>query len=423
MAVRDVLPLRALALLALVVGSCGPAERDPNVIEFWTLQLSPTFDDYIRGLVRDYEAAHPGVTVRWVDVPYEGITQKFLNAIAAGQAPDVVNLPADYVLKYAKLGALAPLDPLLADSARAAYLPAAVAPLVVGGATYAVPWYLSTQVVLYDRAKLAAAGYDSTEVPQTYDALLRFARDYHARTGQYGLFFNLVTESDLVLVLRAEGVPVVSADGRRALFARPEAVRVLEDWRRTFAAGALPRESITQGHAAALKLYQSGTVALFVGGPQFLRIIRENAPGLYATTEVAPAVTGASGARNLAVMSLAVAKRSANAALAADFAAFVTNGPNQLAFAKIVPVYPSVTAALADPYFREADATLEARARVIGAAQLAGAEVLKPSLDHYNRLQEALKVQLLRAFKDGKPLPAALADAAESWDKILAEGP
>lgn len=410
--------------VALFAASCGPPARDPNVVEFWTLQLSPTFDDYINGLVREFEATHPGVTVKWVDVPYEGITQKFLNSIAGGRSPDVVNLPADYVLKYARLGALAPLDSLLSAETRAAYLPAALAPLTVDGRTYAAPWYLSTQILIYDRAKLAAAGYPASALPATYTELLAFARDYAQRTGDYAFFFNLVVESDLIQVLQSEGVPVVTADGQRAAFNTPRAAAVLADWRTTFNARAMPRESISQGHAAGIKLYQSGTVAMFIGGPQFLRIIRENAPTLYATTEVAPAIMGASGARNLAVMSLAVSKKAANARLAAEFAAFVTNGPNQLAFSKIVPVYPSVTATLSDPYFRAThpDSSLEARARVIAAAQIPGARVLKPSLNHYNRLQEAFKTSLLKAFKDNRPLRPALADAADDWDKILAEG-
>ncbi len=448
--------LRAVAALALVafcaalLPACGPKERDPNTVEFWTLQLSPAFDDYFRPLIARYEAEHPGITIRWVDVPYEGITQKYLNAIAAGQAPDVVNLPADYVLKYARLGALARLDTLLDAPTLGTYLPSAMAPLIVDvsgspgagravdGAPaapalsptgpYGVPWYLSTQVLIYDRAKLAAVGIDSASVPTTFDGLLDFADAYHRKTGDYAFFYNLVAESDLVMVLQAEGIPIVTPDGRRAAFDTPEAAAILERWRETFRAGAMPRESLTQGHAAAMKLYQSGTIALFVGGPQFLRIVRENAPSLYATTAVAPALTGRSGARNLAVMSLAVSRKSANARAAADFAAFVTNAANQLAFARRVPVYPSVTTALDDPFFRIPDTTgtgagpLEAQARVVGASQLAGARSLKPSLPNYNRLQEALKVELLRAFKDGKPIREALHDAATDWNMILAEG-
>ncbi len=410
-----------LALCLCCVASCGPQERDPNTIEFWTLQLSPTFDDYINSVVADFEAANPGITVKWVDVPYEGITQKFLNSIAAGRSPDVVNLPADYVKKYTELGALLPLDSLLAPAARADYLPAALAPLRINSRLYGVPWYLSTQILIYDRAKIAAAGFDPDSLPQTYTGLLDFARRYRERTGDYAFFFNIIVESDMIEVLEAEGVPVVSEDGQQALFNTAEGRRVLEDWQRTFQAGAMPRESISQGHSAALRLYQGGTIALFIGGPQFLRIIRENAPSLYATTDVAPAVTGETGVRNLAVMSLAVSRKSANAEMAVAFASFITNGPNQLAFSKIVPVFPSVKSALQDSFFVAQDTTLIGKGRRIAAAQVAGAQVLKPSLNNYNRLQESFKTHLLRAFKDNRPLDQSLDAAAEDWNKILAE--
>jgi putative chitobiose transport system substrate-binding protein len=410
---------RPLLLLLLVLAGCGRPERDPNVVEFWTLQLSPTFDDYIEGLIAGFEAENPGLTIRWVDVPYDGITRKYLNAIAAGQSPDVVNLPADFVRKYADLGALTPLDTLLADTTLARYVPAAVDPLRIGGQTYGVPWYLSTQIAIYDRARLRQAGFERP--PQTYDELLAFAHAFHQQTGDYAYFTNLIVESDLIEVLEAEGVPVVSEDQSRATFNTPRGREVIGAWREAFRAGTMPRESIAQPRSAALRLYQSGTIALFTGGPQFLRIIEENAPALYATTDVAPAIVGAEGSRNLAVMSLAVSNSSANPQAAAAWAAYVTNGPNQLAFSRIVPVFPSVERTLSDPYFTADDSTLIGRARAIAAAQITGARVLKPSLSNYNRLQEAFKASLLRTFKDDRPLDAALQEAEEDWNKILEE--
>ncbi len=413
--------LLALLILALFpLAGCGVPDRDPNVVEFWTLQLSPTFDEYIEGLIADFESQNPGITIRWVDVPYDGITRKYLNAIAAGQSPDVVNLPADFIRKYAELGALAPLDTLLTPQVQASYLPAAVEPLTMDGATYAVPWYLSTQIVIYDRARLNAAGFESP--PQTYDELLAFAHAFHERTGDYAFFTNLIVESDLIEVLEAEGVSVVNEDQTRAAFNTPRGRAVLAAWRDAFRSGTMPRESIAQPRSAALRLYQSGTIALFTGGPQFLRIIDENAPTLFADTDVAPAIVGAEGSRNLAVMSLAVANRSANPQAAANWAAFVTNGPNQLAFSRTVPVFPSVTSTLSDPYFTADDSTLIGRARGIAASQLIGSRVLKPSLPNYNRLQESFKSSLLRTFKDDRSLDDAIAEAQEDWDKILEEG-
>lgn len=417
--------LGALALLLATLpflGSCGPGERDPSVIEFWTLQLSPTFDDYIHGLVRTFEAQNPGVTVRWVDVPYQGITQKFLASIASGRSPDVVNLPADFVRSYVDLGALIALDTLLPSGTREAYLPAAMDPLVTDGAAYALPWYLSTQVLFYDRAKLAAAGFSAADVPSTYDELLAFAQEYGRRTGDYAFFFALVVEGFLFEVLRAEGIPMTTPDGQRAAFNTPRAAAVLREWVAAFQSGAMPRESIAQGHSAALRLYQSGTIAMFIGGPQFLRIIEENAPTLYRTTEVAPAITGATGQKGLAVMALAVSARAANPALAARFAAFVTNAENQLAFSRLVPIYPSVTSALDDDYFAaDADTSIEARARALGAAQLPESVVLRPLLRNYNRLQGSFKAHMLKAFLGTTTVEEALAGAEQDWNKILAE--
>lgn len=415
--------LAALALFAGTLSACGPEPRDPNVIEFWTLQLSPTFDDYLIALVDTFETQNPGIEVRWVDVPYQGITQKFLASIASGRSPDVVNLPADFVRSYVDLGALVPLDSLVAPSVRAGYLPASMEPLVQQGRTYGLPWYLSTQILLYDRAKLAGAGFSEVDLPETYTGLLAFARDYGARTGDYAFFYALVVEGFLFEVLAAEGVPMVSADGQRAAFNTPRAAAVLRPWVESFQAGTMPRESLSQGHSAAIRLYQSGTIALFIGGPQFLRIVEENAPGVYATTDVAPALTGATGAKGLAVMSLAVSTASANPEMAAAFAAFVTNAENQLAFARRVPIYPSVTSALDDPYFTATspDSSVEARARVLGASQLSESRVLRPNVRHYNRLQESFRNQMLKAFLGSIPVEDALARAADDWDKILAE--
>ena len=412
--------LTIAALLILLIG-CGGPERDPNTIEFWTLQLSPTFDDYMQDLVARYEAENPGITVRWVDVPYEGITQKLLSSIAGGRAPDVVNLPADYVRKYVDLGAMAAVDTLLDRSVLASYFPSALDPLTMEGHAYGLPWYLSTQILIYDRARFEAAGFDPDVTPETFDELLAFSREFHRRTGDYAFFFNLVVESYLTEILASEGIPVVSEDGRRALFNTPEAASVIEEWVNTFRSGAMPRQSISVGHRGGLSLYQSGSIAMFIGGPQYLTIIEENAPGISRTTDVAPAPTGQAGLKNLAVMALGVTSTSANRAQAAHFAAFVTNGENQLRFSHIVPIYPSVKEAVDDPYFTERDGSVESRAKVIGASQLDEAVMLRPVLNNYNRLMESFKAHLLKAFLGDRSVQASLDAAAEDWDKILAE--
>ena len=407
--------------LVLLVSGCGRPARDPATVEFWTIQLSPTFDPFITSLIREFEAAHPGTHVRWVDVPFDGITQKFLSALASGNSPDVVNLPGDYVRKYVTLEAAAPLDALLPDSVRKSYLPSALASLVVDGSLYGIPWYLATKIMIYDRERLRAAGFGADAGPATFDSLLAFGREYYRRTGTYGFFYNLVVDSYLYQVLESEGVPVLSPDGRHAAFNSAAGKRVIQRWVDTFREGVLPRECLFEGHQGGIATYQSGTVAMFVGAPQFLRIVRENAPAIYARSGVAPSVAGVAGKTELDVMALLVSARSLNRPLAVEFASWVTNRENQLRFCRLVPIFPSIRSALDDPFFRTEDSTVESRARLVASVQIRTAEVLKPSLREYQRLNNVFKDQLMRAFLGTATVSDALDAAAAQWDKFLQE--
>lgn len=411
----------ALVLLLSFEPGCAHPPRDPETIEFWTLQLSPTFDDYMHSLIAEFERENPGSRVNWIDVPYEGITQKYLSAIAGERPPDLINLPADFVSRYAEMEAVLPLDSLVADSTRRSYLPAALQPLEVRGGLYGLPWYLATKIVIYDRQKLLDSGMGSGVLPRTYGEALQFSRRYHERSGKYAFFYNLVVDSYLFQVLVSEGVPLLDPDGLRAAFDSPEAADVLREWVETFQSGAMPRECIQVGHRGGIDMFQSGSIAFFVGAPQFLRIIKQNAPALYRSADVAPAVVGRSGKAELDVMALCVSRRSGNPQLAAKFAAFVTNAGNQLAFARIVPIFPSITVTLEDPFFMNQDGSLEAKARSLAAMQILNAQVMKPYSRHYQRLQESFKNAMLKAFLGDATAQAALHTAAEQWDKILAE--
>ncbi|MFY8084675.1 MAG: hypothetical protein ACOVN7_13225, partial [Rubrivivax sp.] len=61
------LPTAALAG-ATCLGAAGPAPR--RELAFWTMQLAPFHNDYVQGLIARFEAARPGVRVKWTDVPW-----------------------------------------------------------------------------------------------------------------------------------------------------------------------------------------------------------------------------------------------------------------------------------------------------------------------------------------------------------------
>jgi putative chitobiose transport system substrate-binding protein len=79
----------------------------PRTIVFWTMQLSPFHDDFVKGVIQKFEAQHPGAKVKWVDVPWAEMERKALASMAAGTAPDVLNLNPQFAARLAELGALA----------------------------------------------------------------------------------------------------------------------------------------------------------------------------------------------------------------------------------------------------------------------------------------------------------------------------
>lgn len=407
------------ALALLLPLACGQPDATPT-IEFWTLQLSPAFDTYITEVITAFERSHPGVSVRWVDVPYDAAIQKLLASAVAGNAPDVVNLSADFLARFHGMGALADLRP---DVARCGYtfLPNALALCTFDSAIVALPWYLNTYVLLYNKALLAEAGFTTQDLPLTYAELLRFVREYKDRTGKYALFWNIGKDSYLPMMLGSEGVEMTDPAVQRSTFHGDRGIELVSAWVDLYRDGYLPSESIIKPGSTVVEAYQSGQVLMIMTGPVFLNRIRQNAPQIYARTGVHPAIVGATGTHDLAAMAVSVLTTSRHPDEAKAFALFLTNPDNQLAFSRLTTTYPSVVEALRDSFFADHHGDLASAARVLGAEQLSHATRLRRHLLHqeFDVLRDVFDESVQKACLGSLPTREAMHQAAAKWDVIL----
>ena len=408
--------------LSWLVSCSSPSTNSSNAdgkaeIEFWTMQLQPKFTDYFNTLIAEFETTHPEVTVNWVDVPWADMQSKILAAVTAGDAPDVVNLNPDFASQLASRNAWLSLDDRVSAEEKAVYLPKIWDANALNGETFGLPWYLTTRVSIYNTEILAQAGI--TTPPRTYADLAEAARLIKAKTGKYAFFTTTVPQdsAELLQSFIQMGVPLLNADGSAA-FNTPQGKAVFAYWTNLFREGLLPREVLTQGHRRAIELYQAGETAILASGSEFLDTIATNAPSIAAASQSAPQITGETGAKNVAAMNVVVTRNSANPDAAVDFALFVTNNDNQLAFAKAANVLPSTGAALQDPYFTElpADASASDKARSVSAQQMDEAEVLIPATEGIKELQQIIYENLQAAMLEQKTVDEAIADAAAAWD-------
>jgi putative chitobiose transport system substrate-binding protein len=416
---------------AALLAACGRPRPQalvgtgPQQLNVWTLDLAPRFNTYIQGVIAAWEARHPGVRVRWTDVPWSSVERKLLAAVFARTAPDLVNLNPPFAANLASKGGLLNLGPLLPPSAADQYLPAIWDAGRQDGAQFALPWYLTARINLANRQLLQASGYSSP--PTRWDQVPAYAAAVRRQTGRYALFLTVVPDdsAEMLETLVQMGVQLLD-QRRRAAFNSPAGRRAFAFWSGLYRRGLLPREVVSQGYRRAIELYQAGDLAQVATGPDFLRNLQTNAPGIAAKTVPYPPMTGADGIANVAMMNLVVPKQSAMAAEAVSFGLFLSNASNQLAFAEEARVLPSarealerLEAGLMRTTPAEADSLVH-QARLLSARTLANARVLVPAIPGVKRLQAIVYTQLQRAMLGQLTSDQALVEAERQWNRYAA---
>jgi multiple sugar transport system substrate-binding protein len=170
---------RRCALLSMVAGATVmlalPALAQDVTITFWGAYgnggNSTQQDALNNTLIPAFEAAHPGIKVQYVDVPYDSLLQKLTTSAAGGELPDLVRADLGWVPQFAKLGVLVPLSDAMPDFKELAdkTYPGVLATNLYKGKYYGLPLDTNTRVLVTSQAALDAAGLSAP--PATFDEL------------------------------------------------------------------------------------------------------------------------------------------------------------------------------------------------------------------------------------------------------------
>ena len=443
-----------LALLGILLSACGPATTaTPQVVEkpvvqtqivvvtptpganpeaiiqnveqnaqitFWTFYLSPTFDDYIKGTIARFNEAYPGVKVNWED--HQATFQDDLkNAFAAGNAPDVINLSVSegWVSDYATQGLLLPLDDVVPQTVKDMYFPGLWKEQLVNGVNYQFPWYQGINVDLVNHQVYDKTGLKVEDFPKTVDGLPALCKTIKAKTGT--LCDIRLTVNDLLSQMVYEGgVKVISDDGKKFTFDSPDAVTWLQMYVDMVKAGTVDKTVlVTDQDRVGLDLFTSGKAAFYATGPNLIRDVRQNNPGLYGYLGVLPAPVGKSGVLGKGLMSISVKKdtKFPNASIA--LAQFFTNPKSMLEFAKIVSVYPSTPASYDDPFFSAKPVAIEDSAKPYAKDAISKYADIVPTIPHKADVNAIVLSAIQQALFNGADPQKALSDAVVKANALL----
>ncbi len=407
-----------------LLGACGAQTTQTTTasgkskIVFWTMQLKPQYDKYMSDLIAAFVKENPTAEVEWVDIPWGEMETKILSSVAARTAPDVVNLNPQFASKLAEKKALVDLGATISEADKASYFPNIWKANQLENVTFGLPWYVATDITIYNRSLFEKAGLDPAKPPTTYEELAKVSEQIKAKTGKYA--FLLTMDGGQVLEAMVQmGMQLLDNSGKAA-FNNAVGIAAFDYWVNLFDKQLIPREILTEGHRKAVELYQAGELAILLTGPQFLQTVAQNAPETAKVTDIGAQITGSTGKKSAAVMNVAVPNTSLNQALAVKFALYLTNADNQLTFTKVENLLPSTIKSSSDRYFTEAakDAPLIDRARVISASQLPQSEVLIPPAKDIEKLRKIIYEELQLAMLKEKPSDKAIASAAERWNSL-----
>ncbi|WP_039838092.1 ABC transporter substrate-binding protein [Paenibacillus sonchi] len=433
-----ILSLFVVLALSMLLAGCGgngnpaapantanatgaPAEQtdspqaEPVTLEFWTIALQPTFNDYFNDLIAKYEESHPGVTVEWKDYPYDAISQRLLTSTASGKSPDVVNLNTEFASQLGSKGALLNLAEYLTGEERNSYFEGIYNSTVIDGKAYSLPWYTGTEVLFMNKKLVEKAGLDPANPPKTREELIEWARQIHKQTGAAGYAQQLVSK-----LFPIDGISILNEDKTAAAFNTPEAEAMISQMRDLMKEGVVLKEDAD--FKKQIQYFSGEQVAFQLSGPTFINFIKTSAPDVYANTIAVQLPTGKANLRLSNSMDLVVPQKSKNPEQAVEFAAFVTNADNQTSFSKVANTLPSSKASIQDPFFTESDGTLEAEAKVVSSQSLDKATDYMVGVPSASDINSAIARGFQEILLNGADIKQTLDAVEKEVNRIISQG-
>lgn len=255
--------------LALALMATGTAMAETE-IAFYHYQSGGSYDVF-RGILDEFEAANPDITVRDIFAQSEQITAEVQAALAAGRPVDIATVIGKNIVFF--LNNTGAVDMVAASKGDTAwldgYLPNFLDLGRVDDAVYAIPHAYGTPMLYYNKDIFTQAGLDPEAPPLTWDEFLAAGKTIAETTGLAGgahLHASMGDYGTMVMVNNA-GASYLNADGTKAEFDTPEGIAALQNWQDMATSGMMPIAGDTDWSAA----FNAGQMGMYITSSAGLR--------------------------------------------------------------------------------------------------------------------------------------------------------
>ncbi|MHB8624719.1 MAG: extracellular solute-binding protein [Aggregatilineales bacterium] len=226
--ILKIVTLVAMLMLAAFGSLAGAHAQNSITIRVWGYGLD---DARAKARIAVFQKANPNIQIQAVGGSLN--TQQLLTAVASGDPPEVISVDRARVGSWAGRNALQPIDDLIARDKFdvTQFYPFTMNQVQYKGKVYGIPQFVNVDLFFMNVNDLKAAGIDPASVdPGNWDQLQQLATKLYkhdgTKTTQTG-FDTKTQDGRLWEWAWANGVDLISADGKTAHFNDPKVVEAL----------------------------------------------------------------------------------------------------------------------------------------------------------------------------------------------------
>ncbi|MDR3372893.1 MAG: sugar ABC transporter substrate-binding protein [Ancalomicrobiaceae bacterium] len=333
-----------------------PVAQADTTLKLVEVITSPERTETLKEIVKNFEAANPGVKVEITSLPWGQAFEKFATMVSAGDTPDVVEMPDRWLSLYANKGMLESLEPYLAKWEHTKDLTDRALEMgrYVNKTAYALPYGFYLRALFYNKKLFAQAGVAAP--PKTLAEFDDAAKKVSAIPGKFGyclrggpgglngwIMFGATANGDNTF-FKPDGTSTISEPGW------VKGITFLTD---LYKKGYAPKDSVNWGFNEIVSGFYSGTCAMLDQDPDALIAIAERMNK--DDYDVAPMPKGEAGKAfpTLGYGSWSMFASSKQKDLAWKLIATLDGPEGNIAWNKKIGALPIYAAAIKDPFYAD----------------------------------------------------------------------
>lgn len=292
----------------------GLKERPPAKVKivFWGLEGKEVYKD----LIEEFNHQYPYIGVEYLEKSPQNYEKELLNAMAAGQGPDIFSIGHNWLPRYQDKIFPVPSQLLSLKEYAETFVDVASYDFISEGNIWAVPFYVDSLALYWNKDIFNTAGIP--ESPKTWDDFLEDVKKLTLRdergnitraAAAIGTSGNIEQATDILSVLMLQaGVQMTNEEKSKATFDEAvslngEKYRAGEAALKFYTDFADPQKPIYTWHQKmdkAIAAFSQGKVAMMIDYSSSMKIIRNKSPYLNFAVSALPQIKDSNIAVNYA---------------------------------------------------------------------------------------------------------------------------